>query len=459
MGTALDSEVLGDLFGTDEARSALGDRALLQGWLDAERALALAEAEVGVIPAAAAERIAAQADASLYDLGELRKGIAESQHPLVPFLRALVALCGDAGGYVHWGATTQDVMDTGAVLQIRAALVPIERDLHRATRAAGELAQRHAATPIAGRTHGQHAVPTTFGLKAASWTDELLRAEERLERARATILTAQLGGAAGTLASLGDDASAVRSAYCRLLELAEPDVPWHAARDRIRDLLHALGEIGAAAERIASEIVRLQATEAGEASEPASELSVGSSTMPQKRNPMVCEYVIASARLLRGPLTVLEASAAHANERDMGAWAPEWVAVPEALILTAGLLDKLAGVLERLVVDTNRMRSNLDLTGGAIMAEAVMMTLARSMGHERAHSVVSSASRRAAETRSDLRTALLADPELAASLDLHELDELLDPSRYLGLAVETATAVAARAEGGSNAEPTQSEVK
>ena len=180
MGTTLDSEVLGDLFGTDEARSALDDRALLQGWLDAERALALAEAEVGVIPAAAAERIAAEADASLFDPGEIRQGIGASQHPLVPFLRALVARCGDAGGYVHWGATTQDVMDTGAVLQIRSALVPIERDLRRATTAAAGLTRRHASTVIAGRTHGQHAVPTTFGLKAASWADELLRAEERL---------------------------------------------------------------------------------------------------------------------------------------------------------------------------------------------------------------------------------------------------------------------------------------
>ena len=179
-------------------------------------------------------------------------------------------------------------------------------------------------------------MPTTFGLKAASWADELLRAEGRLERASQAALTGQLGGAAGTLSSLGDDAAAVRSAFCRLLDLAEPAVPWHAARDRLRDLVHALAEIGAAAERIAAEIVRLQATEVAEVWEPATEHSVGSSTMPQKRNPMICEYVIASARLLRGPLSVLEASAAHAGERDMGAWAPEWIAVPEAMILPPG---------------------------------------------------------------------------------------------------------------------------
>jgi adenylosuccinate lyase/3-carboxy-cis,cis-muconate cycloisomerase len=441
MGTGLDSQVLGDLFGTEEARRAFDDRALIQGWLDVERALALAEAEVGVIPAEAAERIAAEADAALYDPGALRDGIAESQHPLVPFVRALAARCGEAGAFVHWGATTQDVIDTGAVLQIRVALRPIARDLRRATVAAAALAVRHADTVLAGRTHGQHAVPTTFGVKAASWADELLRAEQRLDGASTRVLTAQLGGAAGTLASLGKEAAAVRAAFCRLLELAEPAVPWHAARDRLRDLGHALGEIAAAAERIAAEVVRLQATEVAEAWEPATDRSVGSSTMPQKRNPMVCEYVIASARLLRGPLSVLHWSAAHAAERDMGAWAPEWIAVPEVMILTAGLLDKLATVLEGLGLDPERMRRNLELTDGAIMAEAVMMALARTLGHERAHKVVAAASKRAAGSGSGLRAALLEDPELVAAVAAPELDQLLDPAGYLGVAVETARGV------------------
>jgi 3-carboxy-cis,cis-muconate cycloisomerase len=440
-GTLFDSELLGDLFGTEEARRAFDDRALLQGWLDAERALAQAEAEVGVIPQEAAERIAAETDPEVFDVSALREGISRSQHPLVPFVRALTARCGDAGAYVHWGATTQDIIDTGSVLQVRIALGPIARDLRRSLVAAGDLAHRHASTPIAGRTHGQHAVPTTFGLKAASWADELLRAEERLERTSAAALTGQLGGAAGTLSSLGADAAHVRSVFCRRLDLAEPAVPWHAARDRLRDLVHALAEIGAAAERIAAEIVRLQATEVAEVWEPATEHSVGSSTMPQKRNPMICEYVIASARLLRGPLSVLDAAAAHASERDMGAWAPEWIAVPEALILAAGLLDKLAGVLEGLGVDPERMQRNLELTDGAIMAEAVMMALAASIGHERAHHAVTAASRRAAASGSGLRAALLADAEITAALD-SRLDHLLDPARYLGTAPQTAAATA-----------------
>ena len=443
---SLDSELLADLFGTDETRRAFDDRALIQGWLEAERALALAEAEVGVIPTAAAERIAAEVDAAVFDTAALRTGIAESQHPLVPFVRALTERCGEAGAFVHWGATTQDITDTGTVLQLRAGLAPVERDLRRASAAAAALAARYAATPTAGRTHGQHAVPTTFGFKAASWADELLRAEARLASARRSALTGQLGGAAGTLASLGDGAAAVRAAFCRLLDLAEPEIPWHAARDRLRDLVHALGEIGAAAERIAAEIVRLQSTEVAEVYEPATERSVGSSTMPQKRNPMMCEYVIAAARLLRGPLAVLDSTPAHASERDMGAWAAEWLVVPDAVILTAGLVAKLAHVLEGLEVDEGRMERNLGASGGAIMAEAVMMALARTIGHEPAHEALTAASRRAAATGSGLRDSLLDDPELAAAFAPAELERLLDPSRYLGLAVDTAAALGAAPE-------------
>jgi adenylosuccinate lyase/3-carboxy-cis,cis-muconate cycloisomerase len=442
---SLCSELFADLFGTDAARSAFDDEALVRGWLDAERALALAQAEVGVIPAAAADLIAAEAASAAFDTTALRAGIAESQHPLVPFVRALTERCGAAGAYVHWGATTQDITDTGMVLQLRAALRPVEDDLGRATRAAAALATRYATTPTAGRTHGQHAVPTTFGFKAASWADELLRAEQRFLEARAQALTGQLGGAAGTLASLGEDAPAVRAAFCRLLDLAEPEVPWHAARDRLRDLVHALGEIGAAAERIATEIVRLQATEVAEVREPATERSVGSSTMPQKRNPMMSEYVIAAARLLRGPLAVLQSTAAHASERDMGAWAPEWLAVPEAVILTAGIVAKLAHVLEGLEVDETRMAQNVVATDGAIMAEAVMMALARRIGHEPAHEALTAATRRAAASGSGLRESLLDDPELAGTFTADELEQLLDPARYLGQAADTASAVGARA--------------
>jgi 3-carboxy-cis,cis-muconate cycloisomerase len=287
-------------------------------------------------------------------------------------------------------------------------------------------------------------VPTTFGLKAAVWLGGVADARTRLANA-VRRLPAQLGGAAGTLAALGADGPSVRAAFCRLLDLAEADVPWHTNRDRLRDLGHALTEIAAAGERIATEIVLLQSTEVGEVFEPTSDAHVGSSTMPQKRNPMTSEYVIATARLVRGATSVLSATSAHAHERDMGAWAAEWIALPQAMILTGGLLEKLATILEGLRVDRDRMLQNLELTRGRIMAEAAMMALASSLGHERAHAVVSAAARASDTDGLDLAVVLRGDPEVTAHLSPAELDVILDPNRYLGLAAETAAAVADRA--------------
>ncbi|MEO9176994.1 MAG: adenylosuccinate lyase family protein [Gaiellales bacterium] len=429
----LGDTVLRDLFGTPELRAALDSTALVQGWLDAEVALARAEADVGVIPESAALRIAAEGHASLFDLEALREGVAESQHPLVPLIRALVERCGDEGGYVHWGATTQDITDTGMMLQARAALTLIRADLAAATRSAEQLAVVHARDPMPGRTHGQHAVPIAFGLKAASWADELGRCLERIDRVAQDGLCAQLAGAAGSLASLGADAAAVRSRFAEQLGLREASVGWHVARDRVRELAHVLGQVASAGERIAAEIVRLQASEVAELREPAVAGHVGSSTMPQKRNPMTSEYLIASARLVHGATAVLELSSAHAGERDMGLWAIEWIAVPQALILTGSVASKLAWVLAGLEVDTARMRQNLELSGGAIMAEAVMMQLAGSFGHERAHRIVSEASKRAASRAIPLAEALLEDPALAGAFTPDAIRQLVaTPDAYLG---------------------------
>jgi adenylosuccinate lyase/3-carboxy-cis,cis-muconate cycloisomerase len=441
--TGLDCVVLGGLFTTEELRGAFDSSALVQAWLDVEAALARAEAEVGVIPAEAAAEISAKADVAAFDLQQIGAEVHESQHPLVPLVRMLAARCGgEAGAYVHWGATTQDVVDTGLVLQMRAALRPISRDLRRAIEAAAALARNHRDLPMAGRTHGQHAVPITFGLKAATWTDELARAEQRLDAATAGAAILQFGGAAGTLASLGNDASAVRGALARDLRLAETDVPWHATRDRLRDLAHALAEVGATAERIAAEIIRLQETETAEVAEPSTAASVGSSTMPQKRNPMTCEYVVASARLLRSTVQAVLDSPAHAGERDMGLWAAEWVALPNALMLSGGIVAKLAPVLEGLVVDGERMRANLELTRGTILAEAAMMELARTIGHEPAHVLVTAISSRvASDERTTLTDALEADAEAARHLSAEALERLRRPDGYLGLAGVAADAV------------------
>lgn len=438
------SHLLGFLYGSNHVRDIFSARASLQAWLDVERALAEAEADVGVIPRSAAERIAQEADASKFDLAALRTEIEATDHPLVPLVRTLADRCGDEGSWVHWGATTQDILDTALVLQARRASAHIENELERAIRAAAELTRRYRSTPMAGRTHGQHAVPITFGLKVATWCDELGRARRRLSFAREGMSIAQLFGAAGTLATLGDSARAVQEAFCRKLDLACADVHWHATRDRLRDLVHALNQIASAGERIASEIIRLQATEIAEAAEPASAAHVGSSTMPQKRNPMTCEYIVASARLLRGAAAVLIDSPAHLHERDMAFWAAEWIALPEAMILTGGVTTKLAHVLEGLEVDEERMRDNLELTRGQIGAEAVMMALAGVLGHEQAHAVVAAAAKRATAERRAFKDVLTEDPRVTDCLAPAALDGLLDPQEYLGLASSAADFVAAR---------------
>ena len=347
----LGSALLRDLYGTPEVRAVLDSRALIQGWLDAEVALARAEADVGVIPAEAADRIAREADASSFDVDRLREGIASSQHPLVPLIRLLAERCGEMWGLRPLGRHDPGHVDTGAMLQTRAALALIRADVGGAAAAAATLAARHAADPMPGRTHGQHAVPIAFGQKAASWTDELGRCETRLDRMAAEVVCGQLGGAAGSLAALGDQAAAVRARFAVHAAMPVPSIAWHAARDRVREIGQSLAQVAAAGERIAAEVVRLQATEVGELREPATDGHVGSSTMPQKRNPMTSEYLIASARLAYAAAAALEFSPAHAGERDMGLWAVEWVALPEALVLTSSVASKLRWVLERLEVE------------------------------------------------------------------------------------------------------------
>src|ERR1700733_4734400 len=250
MPTTLDCELFRDLFGSARMREAFDTRAMVQAWLNGEAALAAAEADVGVTPAPAAQRIAVEADVGHYDLADLRRGIERSQHPLVPVVRALSERCGEHGAHVHWGATTQDIMDTGMVLQIRDALPYLVDCAGRAREDCLRLAHAFAESPMPARTHGQHAVPMTFGLKAAGWADELGRVRHRLLSASEMISVAQLGGGGGTLASLGESADAVLSVFCERLELKRPEVAWFAARDRVRDVAHALAELGAAAERI-----------------------------------------------------------------------------------------------------------------------------------------------------------------------------------------------------------------
>jgi 3-carboxy-cis,cis-muconate cycloisomerase len=445
MPTTLDCSLLRDFFGTARMRAVFDSRALLQAWLDVEAALAEAEAEVGVIPLEAAEQIRLAADAATFDLDELREQMRLSQHPLVPTVRALAEAAGDAGQYVHWGATTQDIMDTGMVLQLRAGLDLVEGTLGELIARLATQARSYAETPMAGRTHGQHALPITFGLKLAVWLDELGRTRERLTQCRARVLTGELAGGAGTLASLGADAAAVRESFCRRLSLSAPTTPWHVARDSFAELVSVLGILAGTMEKIALEVIRLQSTEVGEVAEPAAEAHVGSSTMPQKRNPMTCEYVAATCKLVRGLVPAMQAAMVGAHERDMASWAAEWLLVPQALIMTDGALTQLLAIAEELDVDSERMVANLELTKGSILAEAVMLALGRHIGREHAHQLMVGVTRNAERRGVHLLVALREHPEASTLLSEAELEGLLDATVYLGEASALAVAAADRA--------------
>jgi 3-carboxy-cis,cis-muconate cycloisomerase len=441
--TSLDCTLLGDFFGTPAMRSVFDSRALLQSWLEVEAVLAEAEAECGLVPDSAAMEIRAVAIAENYDLEALRDEILSTQHPLVPLVRALTLAAGESGRYVHYGATTQDIMDTACVLQVRDGLALLSADLDAIRTALAALARRHADTAMAGRTHGQHAVPITFGLKASVWLDELDRDAERLLACGPRLLVGQLAGAAGTLATLADAAPEVRRAFCARLALAEPRAPWHVARDGLAELVSCLALLAGTLERMALEIVSLQSTELAEVAEPLVPGHVGSSTMPQKRNPHACELAAAACKILRGLAPVMVGCMVGRHERDMAAWAAEWMIVPQAMILASGALAGLRPVAEGLVVDDARMRSNLELTHGGIMAEALMIAAAPALGRDHAHEELMRLTRAAAREGRSLGEAAASDDVFAAALGSDGIARALDPAGYLGESGRIARDVAA----------------
>ncbi len=431
----IDSRLFRDLYGTPTMRAVFTDRATLQGWFDAEAALAGAEAECELIPDTAAQAIAKAADADRIDIEALREAIARSGHPFVPALRALERLAGDGAEFVHFGATTQDIMDTGAVLQLRSALALIEDGVKGLIAALAAQAHAHRSTVMAGRTHGQHAVPITLGLKLAVMVGEMHRHSERIAALKPRLLVGQLAGAAGTLATLGDKAGPVRAAMCRRLGLAEPAIAWHTARDAMAEAVSLMAMIGATCGKFCAEVVNLQRSEIAEVAEPSGKHSVGSSTMPQKQNPMIAQDVVALARLLAALPASAFAAMMHAHERDMAAWQMEWLVVPEAFILASGALHHATAIASGLWVDTARMRRNLKDSGGFINAEAVMMTLAESIGRDEAHELVGAITRSAAQSGTPLAAALSSDPAVASHLDRAAIDCLLEPDQWLGEAV------------------------
>jgi adenylosuccinate lyase len=435
----MDSAYLGDLFGADALRRIFSDSYRLQCWLDFEAALARAEAAVGLVPREAAAEITRVARAELIDLAALREGVNFTGHPLISLVRELADLCeGGAGGYVHWGATTQDVTDTGLMLQSKAAHEVIKGDLRTLAGDLAALARAERDTILPGRTHGQHATPITFGFKAAVWLDEVNRHLERLEESRPRVFVGEFAGASSTLASIGDDPEAALEVQRRLmadLGLGVPQIGWHASRDRFAELGCLMALIAGTMGRIAHEVVLLQKSEVMELEEPHHHGKVGSSTMPHKRNPMACEAIMAQARLARSLVpALLESMSMAEHERDWSSVHTEWSAVPEICILTGASVAQTLEVIRGLSIHRDRMRQNVDALYGLILSEAVMLRLGQAVGRQRAHDLVYEAAMAAFEQRRPLRDLLLEHATIAAYLSEDEIDELLRPEAYTGLA-------------------------
>lgn len=435
----IDSDFFKDLFGTPAMRQVWDDQTLLQKWLDYEAALARAQARLAMIPQAAANEITRQAIAVQMDTHAIKKGIDETVHPLVSMIWQLSQRCeGDAGRYVHWGATTQDVMDTAIVLQIRDALALFDDVTLRLISSMSVLSQTYRNTPIAGRTHGQQALPTTFGYKVAVWLAELLRHRERLQQVRVRVLTGEFGGAVGTLAGLNEsdvDPLAVQQALMQELQLHTPPIAWHTSRDSIVEFASVVCMMAALMGRIAHEIIDLQKQEFGEVEEPFEMGKVGSSTMPQKRNPMLCESVLTLARLCREKAsTAVDTLVYNEHERDWASFQMEWAYLPELCVMAHGALEIMSRVLGGLRVYPERMARNLHVTGGLLLAERVMFALGEQIGRQHAHDVVYECAMQAVETNQAFLHLLQDDARVTEHLSPAEIADLLDPTQYVGLA-------------------------
>jgi 3-carboxy-cis,cis-muconate cycloisomerase len=428
--------VASPLFTTRALRAIFSDASRLARMLDFEAALAKAEARVGVIPLDAANAIVAQCDVSRFDV----ERIAEAAHdagnlaiPLVATLTRNVAASNRvASGFVHYGATSQDAIDTGLVLQLRDALALIDDDLARLVAALTAKARQHAQTVMPGRTWLQQALPITLGMKLAGVVSALRRHRARLARARHDDLVLQFGGAAGTLASLGNQGLAVAEALADELALRLPDVPWHTHRDRLCDVAATLGMLAATLGKLGRDVALLAQTEVAEAFEPAAAGRGGSSTMPQKRNPVAASVAIAAAVRVPALVSTMLTAAVQEHERGLGNWPAEWETLPEIVMLTAGSLAAMAEVAEGLMVDADRMRSNLELTQGLVFAESVQMALAPAMGREAAHTLVADACGRAIAAHTHLRDILAADAGVVQVLGRERVDALFDAHGYLG---------------------------
>ena len=433
------SNQLFDAYFTGKAMGAVFcDHGRVQAMLDFEAALARAQASTGLIPSSAVAPIEAACRAELYDFEALGLAIASAGNSAIPLVKALgkqiASVSPEAERYVHLGATSQDVMDSGLVLQLRAALELIEQDLQQLGEVLAQQAQRYATTPLAGRTWLQQATPVTLGMKIAGWLGAVTRSRQRLQALKPRLLNLQFGGASGTLAALGDQALPVAHALAAELKLALPDQPWHTQRDRLVEFGAVLGLVAGSLGKMGRDISLLMQTEAAEVFEPSAPGKGGSSTMPHKRNPVGSAVLISAATRVPGLLSTLFSAMPQEHERSLGLWHAEWETLPQICCLVAGALAQALNIAQGLEVDAERMAQNLDLTHGLVLAEAVSIELAQRVGRETAHHLLEQCCKRAVAEHRHLRAVLGDEPEITAQLSAAELDRLLDPAHYLGQA-------------------------
>jgi 3-carboxy-cis,cis-muconate cycloisomerase len=435
MSTSL-SPLLAPMLSSAAMRAVCDDVACLQNMLDFEAALARAEAATGVIPASAAGAIGKACKAEAFDLAGLAEAATRSGNLAIPLVKALTAAVAgadpEAARYVHWGATSQDVIDSAAMLTLRAAIEALLSDIDRAIAGFAKLARTHRDTPMVARTWLQHALPMPFGLKLAEYAAALHRSRVRLLRLRNEGLALQFGGAAGTLAALGDKGLMVAEQLAQELQLPLPDAPWHSHRDRIAEAASVLAIVAGTCGKIARDVQLMMQTDVAEAFEPSGEGRGGSSTMPHKRNPVAAATALAAATMAPNLAATIFAAQVQDHERSAGPWHAEWPTLPTLLLVTSGALAAIVDIAEGLEVDAVRMRANLDATGGLIMAEAVTFALAEKIGKSEAHHLMEAASKKAVAGKKHLRDVLAKDPKVSAHLSADKLTKLFEPMAYQG---------------------------
>lgn len=435
MSTSL-SPLLAPMLSSPAMREVCKDRTYLQYLLDFEAALARAEAATGTIPSSAAKIISDGCKAENFDIAALADAASKSGNLAIPLVKALTAQVAkadpEAARYVHWGATSQDVIDTATMLQLRAATSALLNDIDRAIKAFAALADTHRHTAMVARTWLQHALPMPFGLKLAEYAAALHRSRLRLKRLQTESIVLQFGGAAGTLAALGDKGMNIAAQLAKELSLALPEAPWHTHRDRIAEIASVLAILAGTCGKIARDVSLMMQTDVGEAFEPSGAGRGGSSTMPHKRNPVAAASALAAATMAPNLAATIFAAQVQEHERSAGPWHAEWPTLPMLLLVTSGALAAIVDIAEGIEVNADRMRANLNTTHGLVMAEAVAMALAEKIGKSRSHYVIEAASRKSVETGQHLLDVLKNDNLVTSHISAEKLDDLFAPMSYQG---------------------------